>query len=58
MSWQDVAVFAVVGAAVLFLAGRNVDLRRRRKKPAETFIPLASLRQSAPPDRDDAPSCH
>jgi hypothetical protein len=54
MSWQDVAVFIVVAAAVLFLIGRNVSLRRRRNKPAETFVPLTSLRQK----KSDDSACH
>jgi hypothetical protein len=60
MDWQDVGVWIVVAAAVLFLVGRNVNLRRRRKQPAQTFVPLSSLRRSgsatAPPPDD--PHCH
>jgi hypothetical protein len=33
VGWQDVAVFIVVGGAVLFLVGRNVNLRKRRRSP-------------------------
>jgi hypothetical protein len=54
MTWQDVAVFIVVAAAVLFLIGRNVNLRRRRSRPAETFVPLTSLKQK----KADDGSCH
>ena len=42
MGWQDVAVWIVVAGAVFFLVGRNVNLRRRRKQPAQTFVPLSS----------------
>jgi hypothetical protein len=54
MSWQDVAVFLVVAGAVLFLIGRNVNLRRRRNQPAETFVPLTALKKS----KSDDPCCH
>jgi hypothetical protein len=55
MTWQDVAVFIVVAGAVLFLVGRNVNLRRRRGRPAETFVPLTALKRSVnKPDGD----CH
>jgi hypothetical protein len=61
MDWQDVGVWIVVAAAALFLVGRNVDLRRRRKQPAQTFVPLSSLKRpgaaTAAPQSDD-PSCH
>jgi hypothetical protein len=55
MTWQDVAVFIVVAAAVLFLIGRNVNLRRRRSRPAETFVPLTSLKRSPTKSQDQ---CH
>jgi hypothetical protein len=58
VDWQDVAVWIVVGSAVLFLVGRNVNLRKRQKKPAETFIPLSSLKKSAPPESDRDAGCH
>jgi hypothetical protein len=55
MTWQDVVVFIVVAGAVLFLVGRNVNLRRRRGRPAETFVPLTALKKSVnKPDGD----CH
>jgi hypothetical protein len=39
----------------LFLVGRNVNLRRRRGRPAETFVPLTALKKSVnKPDGD----CH
>jgi hypothetical protein len=55
MTWQDVAVFVVVAGAVIFLIGRNVNLRRRRSRPAETFVPLTTLKKSA--SKSDDP-CH
>ena len=68
VGWQDVAVWIVVSGAALFLVGRNVNLRKRRKKPAETFIPLSSLKKpggpegpqprSAPPDSERDAQCH
>ena len=58
VGWQDVAVWIVVGGAVLFLVGRNVNLRKRRQKPAETFIPLSSLKKPAAPDSGHDAQCH
>jgi hypothetical protein len=59
VGWQDVAVWIVVGGAVLFLIGRNLNFRKRRKKPAETFIPLSSLKKPAPPpDSGRDAQCH
>ena len=58
MGWQDIAVWVVVGSAVLFLVGRNVNLRKRRTKPAETFIPLSSLKKPASPDQGGEDHCH
>jgi hypothetical protein len=55
MTWQDIAVFIVVAGAVLYLVGRNVNLRRRRSRPAETFIPLTTLKKS--PAKSDE-HCH
>jgi hypothetical protein len=59
MGWQDVGVWIVVAAAIFFLAGRNVKLRRRRKQPAQTFVPLSSLKRpsGASPQHED-PGCH
>ena len=57
MTWQDVAVFIVVAGAVLFLIGRNVNLRRRRGRPAETFVPLTALKKSAAAAKPDE-HCH
>jgi len=56
MTWQDVAVFLVVAGAVLFLVGRNVTLKRRRKRPAETFVPLTALRKRS--NKPDDSACH
>jgi hypothetical protein len=58
MTWQDVAVFVVVASAVLFLVGRNVTLKRRRKRPAETFVPLAALKKRPSAGSPDEPACH
>jgi hypothetical protein len=58
MTWQDVAVFIVVTGAVLFLLGRNLNLRRRRGRPAETFVPLTALKKSSAKDKDDEQHCH
>jgi hypothetical protein len=61
MEWQDVGVWIVVAAAALFLISRNVNLRRRRNQPAQSFVPLSSLRRpggaAAEPPSDD-PACH
>ena len=61
MDWQDVGVWIVVAGAALFLMSRTVNLRRRRKQPAQSFVPLSSLRRSggavAEPQPDD-PHCH
>jgi hypothetical protein len=59
MGWQDVAVWIVVAAALAFLLGRNLNLRRRRRQPAQTFVPLSSLKrpQTASEHQDD-PACH
>jgi hypothetical protein len=58
MTWQDVAVFVVVAGAVLFLVGRNVTLRRKRKRPSETFIPLTALKKRPSASGPDEPACH
>jgi len=46
MSWQSVAVLLVVLAAVAFLVARLVGFRLRRNRPAQTFVPLSSLKKS------------
>jgi hypothetical protein len=59
MGWQDVGVWIVVAAAIFFLVGRNVKLRRRRKQPAQTFVPLSSLKRSAGASaQHEDPGCH
>lgn len=56
MTWQDLAVAVIVACAVTFLVLRLTG-RRRSKKPAETFVPLSSLK--SPGDRrPDTPDCH
>jgi membrane protein implicated in regulation of membrane protease activity len=56
MTWQDLAVWAIVACAVAVLVWRLVG-RRTRRKPAETFVPLSSLKSSSDPGRDRA-DCH
>lgn len=57
MTWQDVGVALTVGAAVAFLLVR-VTGRRRRRKPAQTFVPLSSLKtRPDAPDKDER-GCH
>lgn len=56
MTWQELAVAAIVACAVVFLVLRLVG-RRGPRKPAETFVPLSSLK--TPGDqRPDKPGCH
>ena len=55
MNWQELAVAAIVALAVAFLVMRVVG-RRRQRKPAETFVPLSSLRSQG--ERTDKPGCH
>ena len=45
MDWQDYVVFLIVGGAVWFLVRRVTARRRARKKPAESFVPLGTLRK-------------
>ena len=46
MAWQSVAVVVVVAAAILFLVLRLSGVRPgRRRRPAQTFVPLATLRK-------------
>ena len=56
MTWQELAVAAIVACAVAFLVLRIVG-RRRARKAAETFVPLSSLR-SRGDQRPDEPPCH
>jgi len=51
VDWQGVAVVLIVLGAVAFLVLRVVGGRRRRSRPAQTFIPLDRVRK-----RDD--ECH
>jgi hypothetical protein len=44
----------IVSGAVWFLAQRLLLIRRRRKRPAQTFVPLSSIRK--PPD--ERKGCH
>jgi uncharacterized membrane-anchored protein YhcB (DUF1043 family) len=56
MTWQEAGVVLIVGAAVAFLVRRLVG-RRRQQKPAQTFVPIASIKHR----RDDppgGPGCH
>jgi uncharacterized protein YqfA (UPF0365 family) len=48
MSWQSLAVVIVVAAAVFFLIARVVGVRLRRNRPAQTFVPLSSLKKGTP----------
>jgi hypothetical protein len=48
MSWQSVAVVLAVAAAVLFLVVRFAGVRLRLNRPAQTFVPLSSLKKSPP----------
>jgi hypothetical protein len=45
MDWQSPAVFVVVAGAVGFLARRVFLTRRRRKRPAQSFVPLSSIKK-------------
>jgi hypothetical protein len=56
MTWQELVVAAIVAGAVAFLVRRLVG-RRKPRKPAETFVPLSSLR-SPGDERSDRPDCH
>jgi hypothetical protein len=57
MGWQEIAVALVIAVAVLFLLDRVVGLRRRRKRPAQSFVPLAQLKKTMR-GTDDKPPCH
>jgi hypothetical protein len=57
MGWQEIAVALVIAGAVLFLLDRVVGLRRRRKGPAQSFVPLSQLRKTVR-GTDDKPPCH
>jgi hypothetical protein len=60
MSWQDVAVWIVVAAAVIFLVGRNLTIGRK-KRPAQTFVPLSAVKKrssSGAASSDPHDACH
>jgi hypothetical protein len=57
VAWQELAVVVIVACAVAFLVRRVVGRRASRRKPAQTFVPLASLKRSKGPS-DSEPSCH
>ena len=46
MSWQSIAVLIVVLGAIAFLVARVAGVRLRRNRPAQTFVPLSSLKKS------------
>jgi hypothetical protein len=46
MSWQSLAVLIVVLGAIAFLVARVAGVRLRRNRPAQTFVPLSSLKKS------------
>jgi uncharacterized membrane-anchored protein YhcB (DUF1043 family) len=56
MSWQEMGVALIVGGAVAFLVLR-VAGRRRRRKPAQTFVPLTSVKHRRNEPRGDS-GCH
>lgn len=45
MDWQTAGVIAVVAGAVCFLVQRMFLVRRRSKQPAQTFVPLSSIKK-------------
>ena len=55
--WQDLAVALIVAGALVYLVSRFVSIRRRRRRPAQTFVPLATLQKKAEP-RDNGKGCH
>jgi hypothetical protein len=57
MGWQEIAVVLIVAGAVLFLVNRVVGLRRRRKQPGQSFVPLSQLKKPAR-GTDEKPGCH
>jgi uncharacterized membrane protein YdjX (TVP38/TMEM64 family) len=57
MGWQEASVAVIVGGAVAFLIRRAVGRRSAKRKPAQTFVPLASVKRAK--DRPDADrGCH
>ena len=57
MAWQELAVAVIVACAVTFLIARVSGRRAAKRKPAQTFVPLASLKRPKEP-RDADPRCH
>ena len=45
MDWQSVGVVFVVAGAVYFLGRRLFVARRQRTRPAQTFVPLSSIKK-------------
>jgi hypothetical protein len=45
VDWQTAGVITIVSGAVYFLAQRVFAVRRRRKGPAQTFVPLSSIKK-------------
>ena len=58
MGWQDGAVVLVVAGAVGFLLRRVLRVRRARVEPAQSFVPLSTLRRPTRPKNEDKPGCH
>lgn len=57
MGWQELAVALILAGAVLFLLNRVLGLRRRRRQPAQSFVPLSKLKKTGRPP-GDTPDCH
>jgi hypothetical protein len=45
MGWQDAVVLLIVLGAVAFLLRRSVGARIRRKRPAQSFVPLSAVKK-------------
>ncbi len=57
MAWQELSVAIIVACAVAFLIRRAIGRRAARQKPAQSFVPLTSLKRSK--DASDVdPRCH
>jgi hypothetical protein len=56
VGWQGLAVVLIVAAAVLYLVSRFVSIRRGRRRPAQSFVPLSQLKK--PGGDHDRPACH
>ena len=57
MTGQEIAVALIIATAVLFLARRVVGRRSARRKPAQTFVPISSLKKRNGPGQDSH-GCH